>query len=150
MDAIRQRDEEGLKNHYPDHLQVTEDCYTSYPGSVKRVRLQDEGNQLLAGSVFIREYNYVVQGEMTSANKSWTMARFDDSIARGYGNDIVQYQQFTVQVWGLNATPGPVAIQVREQNGRNYGTLGIKMEPSVVWINGNDGKLNGQLPSCNR
>jgi hypothetical protein len=41
-------------------------------------------------------------------------------------------------------------FMVREMDGRNYGTLGIKMEAGVVWINGNDGrKANGELNWCN-
>ena len=104
----------------------------------------------MAGQVIVKEFNYVVQGEMTSANATWTSARFDDHLARGYSKDIIQYQQFTAQVFGLNATPGAVPIMVREMDGKDYGTLGIKMEAGVVWINGNDGRdANGRLRMCN-
>jgi hypothetical protein len=59
------------------------------------------------------------------------------------------YQQFTVQIWGLNSTPGAIPIMVRELDGRDYGTLGIKLENDVVWINGNDGRRSdGSLNTC--
>jgi hypothetical protein len=37
---------------------------------------------------------------------------------------------------------------VREQDGRDYGTLGIVMEGDTIWINGNDGKINGKHKRC--
>lgn len=57
------------------------------------------------------------------------------------------FQQFTVSVrGGLNATPFPVPVMVRELSGVYYGTLGIKIETDVVFINGDDGKewIGGQ------
>ena len=44
------------------------------------------------------------------------------------------------------------AIQVfepaRPLGNQFFGTLGVRIETNVVFINGNDGKVNGQFPKC--
>jgi RHS repeat-associated protein len=152
-DAARQQETDNPFKHYPHHLQVIEDCYTFYVGSKSRLRtyeIRDETDHIIAGSVWVQEYNYVVSGQqMSSIGSHWTSARFTDNLARGNNGDITMYQQFTVQIWGLNSTPGAIPIMVRELDGRDYGTLGIKLENDVVWINGNDGRRSdGSLNTC--
>jgi hypothetical protein len=38
---------------------------------------------------------------------------------------------------------------VRDPNHGDFGVLGIKTEKDVIFINGDDGKVNGQLRWCN-
>ena len=157
-DAIVVRKITRARNQYPHHLEVVRDCYRGGVGSVQRDRayeVRDERNILLRGATFIQEYNYVVSGQtMTSIGTHWTTVTFTDQLARQGNSDIVMYQQFTVQMWGINATPGPVPVMIRDKE-RYFGTLGIKLEQNVVWINGDDGKdynsSNGQreLRRCN-
>jgi hypothetical protein len=74
---------------------------------------------------------------------------FEDNINAGLQAGFTFYQQFSVQVWGLNATPGSVPIAVREMDGRDYGTLGVHIDDrGTVFINGNDGKVNGRPRPC--
>jgi hypothetical protein len=148
-DAARQRDDEDEEIRYAHHLQVIEDCYTFYVGSIKRVRtyqVQDQTGARWAGSVAVREYNHVAYGELDpkASNSTWTSVTFDDTLARGYGEDILQYQQFTI-TYSLRGVTTTAAIPVRERNGQMYGTQGIKMMQDKVMMNRDNGT---GIPNC--
>jgi hypothetical protein len=150
-DAARMR-EEDESVHYPQYLQVVDDCYTFYIGSVKRVRtyqVVDESGNRYAGSVVVRETNNVAYGilDPNASNQSWTTITFDDHLARGYGEDILQYQQFTVTYTLPNGMQTTTPIAVRERNGQTFGTQGIKMMQDKVMMNRDDGTGIGR---CDR
>ncbi|HUS08289.1 MAG TPA: RHS repeat-associated core domain-containing protein [Bryobacteraceae bacterium] len=149
-DAARQQDDDGSALRYVDHLQVVNDCYTFYIGSIKRVRsyeVQDQMGKAWAGSVVVQEYNHIAYGNLDpeASNRSWKSVKFEDLLARGYGEDILQYQQFTV-TYTLGGVPTVAAVPVRERNGQLYGTQGIKMMQDKVMINRDNGT---GIPRCN-
>ena len=94
------------------------------------------------------EHIHVVDGgKPTSINTPFYGARFVDTINKSLQSGWTFYQQFSVSVTGLNATPGFVPIAVREMDGKDYGTLGIHVdEKGTVFINGNDGKDKKGVP----
>jgi hypothetical protein len=60
-----------------------------------------------------------------------------DFISKGTGPITTQYQQFTAQVVsGIDSMAAPVPIMVRDPARGDFGTLGIKMEKDVIFING--------------
>jgi hypothetical protein len=94
--------------------------YRSFDLLIKRVRtyqVQDQTGAPLAGSVAVREYNHVAYGELDpkASNSTWTSVTFDDTLARCYGEDILQYQQFTI-TYSLRGVTTTAAIPVRERN----------------------------------
>jgi hypothetical protein len=140
--------EENNAFHYPHHLQVVIDCYSGI-SRVRTYEVHDETGNMIAGRVVTQEYIYTTQGGTTSVNTTFMGARFDDTISAGLQRLFTFYQQFTVQVWGLNATPGPVPVMIREMDGRDYGTLGVHADGrGTIFINGNDGKINGKPRRC--
>jgi hypothetical protein len=64
------------------------------------------------GQCVPKEYNYVTQGGATSINTTFDGARFADNINAGLQLEFTYYQQFAVQVGGINATPGFVPVMV--------------------------------------
>lgn len=111
--------------------------------------VRDQDDRLFSGPVFVQEFNYVVQGELTSGNAGWSGARFVDHLSIGRGPVTTQYQQFmAISPAGLNATLAWVPLAVRDMNGNDYGTLGIKMEKDVLFINADDGKVAGVYRWC--
>jgi hypothetical protein len=111
--------------------------------------LQDQNNERMAGGVRVWETNYVVQGQLGAYNTSWSGAIVIDWISKGNGPVSTQYQQFTAQVIsGIDIMAVPVPVMVRVLGRGDFGTLGIKMEKDVIFINGDDGKVNGQYRWC--
>jgi len=141
------KEEEGevADFRFPHHLQVMCDRYSGSAGGVRRERtyqLRDQKSEpMTVGGIVIKEQNYLVSGEITSGNASWIGPMFTDNLSKGFSKPVTQYQTFTAQiVRGLFVTP-PTPVMIREQNGLDYGVLGIRMEADVIFINGNDGKV---------
>jgi len=147
-------EEKDAHERYPHHLLLTGDCYERwrYGGSVVRRRtyeLQDQNNQRMAGAVRVTESNYVVEGNLGAFNSTWTSAVAVDYLSIGSGPVTTQYQQFTAQVVsGIDIMAAPVPVMVRDPARGDFGTLGIKMERDVIFINGDDGKVGGQYRWC--
>jgi RHS repeat-associated protein len=147
-------EEKEAHERYPHHLQLIEDCYVGggYGGSVMRRReyeLRDQRDEKLTGPVRVTEHNFVVQGNLMASNSTWVGGRVVDYLSIGSGPVITQYQQFTAQVVsGIDIMAAPVPVMVRDPARGDFGTLGIKMEKDVIFINGDDGKVNGQLRWC--
>jgi hypothetical protein len=90
-----------------------------------------------------------VQGNLGASNSTWNGPIVIDFISKGSGSVTTQYQQFTAQVIsGIDSLPVAVPVMVRDPARGDFGTLGIKMESDVIFINGDDGKLNGQYLWC--
>lgn len=148
-DASRQKETDEPFKHYPHHLQVIGDCYDRFGARIRTYEVRNEIDEIIAGGVVTQEYNYVTEGAATSINTQFRGARFNDNIYAGLQSGWTYYQQFSVEVTGLNATPGFVPIMVREMDGRDYGTLGVHIDKhGTVFINGNDGKVNGSPRRC--
>src|SRR3979411_3191239 len=73
---------------------------------VRTYEVRDERDEIIAGSVVTQEYNHVTQGGATSINTTFYGARFADTINAGLQPEFRYYQQFSVQVGGIKATPG--------------------------------------------
>jgi hypothetical protein len=127
-DAARQRDDDPFKL-YPHHLQVKEDCYDRFGNRRRAYEVQDIDNTPIPGGVTRFERIYVVSGgKSTSINTPFRGTRFIDTINKNLMSNWTFYQQFSVSITGLNATPGAVPIMVREMNGQDYGTLGFHID----------------------
>lgn len=98
--------------------------------------------------MLIREYNHVAYGNLDpkASNTSWSTTTFEDTLARGYGEDILQYQQFTITYSLGGGVPTTSPIAVRERNGQMFGTQGVKMMQDKVMMNRDDGT---GIPRCN-
>jgi len=145
---------------YVAYLAVVGDCYrrqVTSGGSVVRERTYkavDEFGQPYAG-IQINEHVYVQSGSLrATSGEPWTTdsnGEFVDILTRGGSPDTVAFQQFTAtNPGGLNAfTNRPVMVfDPKTANGPFFGTLGISYRQHSVIINGNDGKVNGQLNYC--
>jgi RHS repeat-associated protein len=147
VDASRIRETEPLR-HVPHHLQVLSDCY-KYGIRQRTYEVQDEFGNAVAGRTTVQEYVHVTEGTPTSKDTPFNGNKFVDNIAANLQKAFTFYQQFEVQVWGVNATDGLIPIMVRELDGRDYGTLGVHADgKGTVFINGNDGKTNGRPNIC--
>ena len=149
VDAARQRDEDGREFLYPHHLRVVGDCYKPYIGSVMRVRtyrVEDQNGAAFNGPVSTRESNHVAYGELDpkASNTTWTTVTFEDLLARGFGEDILQYQQFTVTYTSPAGVPVTMPVPVMD-GGQLYGTQGIKMMQDKVMMNRDNGT---GIPRC--
>jgi hypothetical protein len=103
----------------------------------------------MTGAVRVMESNYVVEGKLGAHNSTWTSAVVVDELSIGSGPVTTQYQQFTAQVIsGIDIMAAPVPVMVRDPARGDFGTLGIKMEKDVIFINGDDGKVGGQYRWC--
>lgn len=80
-----------------------------------------------------------------ASNTTWATTRFVDEIARGYGEDILQYQQFTITYTGPGGVLITSPIAVQERSGQMHGTQGIKMMQDKVMMNRDDGT---GIPRC--
>ena len=145
----------------PWALKLIDDCYKVLNGSVERRRRYQVIDRMgrpfsSPGTATVNERIYIQSGQLQSANASWGqfganplngLAQFDDNLS---GNGTTLFQQFTISVPWMGIANSP--IQVFEPNrppgNQTFGTLGIRIERGVVFINGNDGKINGQMPRC--
>lgn len=66
-DAIRKIEADALQTHYPDHLQVTGDCYR-FDTRLRTYEVRDETNNIISGTVLTQEYVDVTSGQPTSIN----------------------------------------------------------------------------------
>ena len=112
------------------------------------------GNPYASPSLTISEHNYVQSGSLGAFGGTWHVdsnGEFVDLLSRGHNVDTVEFQQVTASnSSGLNSFAN-VPVMVYDPNnpsGPYFGTLGITLRQHTVFINGSDGKINGQLHYC--